>query len=294
MNDMAKTTAAMTTVAKKTTAAKKAPRTSKSSGFDPTKYICNVVPSKETERDWTYAASVQAGALTAVAALPASVDLRAPTWSINNQNSTGSCVGWATADGVGRYLLERSGKLTGGEMLSPRYIWMGSKETDIFTNRPESFIEVAGTTLKAAMDIARKYGFALEADLPFEVQTHMYLGDEDEFYARCAMRKIAAYFNLKKNLAQWKSWLATKGPILAGLQVDRAWDDCGSTGGVVGKFRPASVRGGHAVAVVGYRADGRFIVRNSWGTGFGDDGFAYVSPSYISAAFFEESYGATL
>ena len=54
------------------------------------------------------------------------------------------------------------------------------------------------------------------------------------------------------------------------------------------------MRGGHAVCIVGYRSDGRFIVRNSWGTGWGDHGFGYLAPSYISAAFFDESYGITL
>ena len=53
------------------------------------------------------------------------------------------------------------------------------------------------------------------------------------------------------------------------------------------------MRGGHAVTVVGYTSD-RFIIRNSWGTGWGDDGFGYASEAYINAAFFPESYGVTL
>ena len=45
------------------------------------------------------------------------------------------------------------------------------------------------------------------------------------------------------------------------------------------------------MAIVGYMASGRFIVRNSWGTGWGDRGFGYVTPAYIAAGFFDESYG---
>jgi C1A family cysteine protease len=41
-------------------------------------------------------------------------------------------------------------------------------------------------------------------------------------------------------------------------------------------------------------ASGRFIVRNSWGTGWGDDGFGYVTPAYIAAGFFDESYGISV
>lgn len=278
---------------KKTASKKTAPKKAKG-GFDPSKYICNVQPSKDTEHDWSYATSVTAGALTAVAAPPPAVDLRQPWWTISDQENTGSCVGWAAADGVGRYQMERAGKIAETQSLSARFIWMASKETDSFTTRPESFVEGSGTTLKAAMDVARRYGFALAEDLPFHIQTNMYLGDEDAFFARCAMRKISAYFNLQKNLGNWKMWLATKGPLLVGLSVDSGWDNATANGGVVNTFDPGSVRGGHAVTVVGYLADGKFIVRNSWGTNWGDQGFAYVSPSYINAGFFNESYGVTI
>ena len=122
----------------------------------------------------------------------------------------------------------------------------------------------------------------------------MYLGDEDAFFATAATRKIASYFNLQKNLANWRSWLATQGPILVGLNVDATWDNAIATQGKLDAFQPNTVRGGHAPAVVGYTADNRFIVRNSCGTAWGDHGFAYASEAYVNAAFFNESYGVTL
>ena len=67
---------------------------------------------------------------------------------------------------------------------------MASKETDVITTRPESFIEGAGTTLKAAVDVARKHGVALMDELPFHIQTKMYTGSENAFYASCAQRKV--------------------------------------------------------------------------------------------------------
>ena len=258
------------------------------------RYICNVVPSRGTESDWSFRDSVESGALGAVAKLPASVDLRAPWWTINDQENTGSCVGWATADGVLRHHMFKAGKIGQADLLSPRHIWMASKETDTITARPETFIEEAGTTLKAAVDIARKQGVALMADLPFHLATAMYLGGENTFYASCAQRRIISYFNLGKNLPDWKTWLSTNGPILAAFSVDASWDNATSTDGNVDTFQPDTVRGGHAICVVGYRADGRFIVRNSWGTGWGDNGFGYLTPEYITDAFFDESYGVTL
>jgi C1A family cysteine protease len=76
--------------------------------------------------------------------------------------------------------------------------------------------------------------------------------------------------------------------------VDAAWDGATTNGGLIDDFQPNTVRGGHAICIMGYRTDGRFIVRNSWGTTWGDQGFGYLSPDYIQAAFFDESYGATL
>ena len=285
--------------AKATTATKKATPAKKGAKKAPTgqaeqQRICNLVPSKQTEADWTFADAVASGALGAVAALAASIDLRAPWWAIDDQENTGSCVGWATAEGVVRYHMVQAGKLGQGEPLSARYVWMGSKEIDSYTSRPETFIEEAGTSLKSAVDVARKYGTVTEAVLPFHIATKMYTGNENAFYATAALRKIAAYFNLRKDTNQWRSWLAAHGPILAGLSVDATWDNATATGGMLDTFQPTTVRGGHAIAVVGYRTDGRFIVRNSWGTAWGDKGFGYASPGYIAAGFFDESYGVTL
>ena len=131
-------------------------------------------------------------------------------------------------------------------------------------------------------------------DLPFHIQTKMYTGNENAFYASCAQRKISAYFNLHRNLSSWKTWLAGTGPILAAFNVDSSWDNAASNNGNIDTFHPDTVRGGHAICIVGYRADGRFIVRNSWGTTWGVNGFGYLHPDYIAAAFYDESYGVTL
>lgn len=257
--------------------------------------ICNLLPSRGREKDWRMAHAVAAGAVaTAKPALPPSVDLRAAWWPVGDQEMTGSCVGWASTDGVARRLLVQAGKLGQGEALSPRFTWMASKETDELVSRPETFIEGAGTTLKAALEILRNYGAVPESLLPFHIVTAMYLDDENSFFATAATRRIAAYFNLLKNFDDWRHWLAEHGPILAGLNVDATWDNAAATQGKLDTYQPATVRGGHAVCIVGYTADKRFIVRNSWGKGWGDGGFGYASEDYINAGFYDEAYGATV
>jgi C1A family cysteine protease len=270
--------------------------TARSTARTEKKRICNLVPTppESTRTDWQFSDALEVGVVATPRALPASLDLRKAWWDIGDQGSTGSCVGWGSTDGVARYMFVTANRLTQATHLSPRFTWMASKETDPFTARPQTMIEGAGTTLKAAVDILRKYGAVPETMLPFKINTTMYTGNENTFYATAATRKIASYYNLQRNLANWRSWLGQHGPILVGLNVDATWDGATATGGKLDTFKPATVRGGHAVAVVGYTRDKRFIVRNSWGTAWGDKGFAYASEAYINAAFYDESYGVVL
>jgi len=252
------------------------------------KRILNVRPSEQTDEDWGFEHAEAADVVAAAPPIPATKDLRATWWKINDQGSTGSCVGWATADSVVRWHLAKAGRITNADLLSPRFVWMAAKETDAFTTRPTTFVETEGTSLKAALDVVRKYGAIRDKLMPFAAGT-LFPGDAKTFYALAAQLKILAYFNLGTNLSNWRSWLATKGPILTRLDVDRTWDQAPVNKGVLEEYKPATARGGHAVAIVGYRPGG-FIVRNSWGTGWGDKGFGYASLAYAQAAF-TEAYG---
>lgn len=260
------------------------------------KRILNCIPSQDTERDWTFRNARAAGVVGDRAApVPATKDLRDTWWRVADQGLTGSCVGWAAADSVLRWHFVQARRIQQNELLSPRYLWMAAKETDHFTSQPTTFIESAGTSIKTALDVARKFGTVRDSDLPFRT-ARLYKGDTATFYALAAQLKVAAYFNLSfsrgQTLQDWRTWLATKGPILTRLDVDRTWDDATVNKGNLDAYRASTRRGGHAVAIVGYTRD-RFIVRNSWGTRWGDKGFAYASHDYTFDAF-TEAYGVAV
>ena len=257
----------------------------------PSRRILNVEPSRNTDKDWQFEHAAEAGLLTATGPVPASKDLRAPWWKVGDQGETGSCVGWASADGVLRWHFVQAKRLLPAKLISPRFIWMAAKETDDDVSQPTTMIESAGTTLKAALDVVRRFGAVEDSLLPFG-PGQLYAAEAKTFYAIAAQLKLASYFNLGTDLGNWRTWLATKGPILTRLGVDRTWDQASNTQGNMDQYQPATVRGGHAVALVGFTAD-RLIVRNSWGTGWGDKGFGYASFAYAQAAF-TESYGVSL
>jgi C1A family cysteine protease len=258
------------------------------------KRVLNVVPSRETETDWQFQHADAAGLLAAPAAVPKAKDLRETWWKVGDQGQTGSCVGWATADSLLRWHFVKSGRIKQPDTLSKRFIWMASKETDDFSSSPTTFIENAGTSLKSALDVARRFGAVRENVLPFGGA--LYPGAPETFYALASQLKIQSYFNLSFNhggsVASWRRWVATNGPLLVRLDVDRTWDDATDNAGNMDVYQPKTTRGGHAVSIVGYTAD-RFIVRNSWSTTWGDKGFGYASLAYAQDAF-TEAYGISV
>lgn len=65
-----------------------------------------------------------------------------------------------------------------------------------------------------------------------------------------------------------KQALLINGPCIAGLPVkDSSKDDF---------WNGYGFEGGHAVAIVGYDKDG-FIIRNSWGTSYGNKGYSHIT-----------------
>mgnify|MGYP002855757876 CR=1 FL=1 len=82
--------------------------------------------------------------------------------------------------------------------------------------------------------------------------------------------KIGEYA-LIKNIVSLKDAIITNGPCFGALPV---YDDSGYD-----KFWDRTrgyLKGGHAIAIVGWTKDG-FIIRNSWGTSFGEKGYVVIS-----------------
>ena len=263
---------------------------SKKKRFSVKPYVLNCIPSVRPEDDWTFADAIDAGIFNATAAAPSSKDLRVSWWKINDQKSTGACVGFATAYGVLRWHYVKEGKIAQNDLPSARFIWMANKETDELTTYPTTFLETDGTQTKLALRVARNYGCVLEELLPMDGPLSMMT--RAAFYATASRLRISSYHNLGQNPDNWRQWIAAQGPILTRLGVDKTWDRATETGGHLEEYFPDTVRGGHAVCLVGYAKD-YFVVRNSWGVGWGDSGFAYASNKYAEAAF-TEAYGAVM
>jgi hypothetical protein len=220
------------------------------------------------------------------APLPDSVDLRRPWQPVPDQGKTASCVGWAVAESLRWHLVE-AGRLAPDQPLSPRHIWMAAKETDQRTEYPSTFLEEDGTSLKAGLDVVRKLGAVLEAELPWTGR--LAAGTPEEFNRSAASRQIVAYHNLgdgdpPARLAAWRRWLANIGPVLVLLTLDKNIGPARLT-----SYDAGSASGDHAAALYGYGPED-FLLRSSWGPDWGDGGYARMSLDYAAQAVVE-SYG---
>ena len=268
------------------------------------KFLLNCEESRGRKTDWTFSDAVTAQSVaSSIANLPPrtisedlskpppiTCDLRQPWWNIRDQGKTGACVGFATADGVLRWLYVKNKLLQKTDLPSPRFIWMANKETDDITRYPTTFLEPAGTSTKLALGIAQKYGCVPEHMLPMNGALSVL--SANVFFSIAAQFRITAYYGLGTELEEWRMWIARAGPILTRLVVDDTWKRATQTNGRLEKYSTATMYGGHAVCLVGYTSK-HFIVRNSWGTNWGDQGFAYASNAYAEEAF-TEAYGAVL
>ena len=284
--------------------------------WDSKKITVHIEDSENRQKDWDIESAYYSEYLTSDIA-PDSVDLRLQMefpngkggyepWKIHQQKEgTFSCIGYATTDMVHWYLNQLGFPTT---KLSARFNWMAAKEIDSLTSRPTTFIEQAGSTLKAGLDVCRKYGCVDDVLLPTD-ENSSFPGTTQQFYSQASKYRIHAYYSLmlpsptvvfgevirgeQKERLQvliWKKWIAENGPILVRVNVDKTFYNAKDE--LLENYQENDSFQKHAALLIGYNEEG-FILRNSWGTSWGKDGYASLSNNYAFQAL-DEAYGVVM
>ena len=103
-------------------------------------------------------------------------------------------------------------------------------------------------------------------------------------YADAKTDRAVSYQSLIQDLNQMKGCLASGYPFVFGFTVYESFESMEVARGGHAPLPAPSERaiGGHAVMAVGYEdAHQRFIVRNSWGLGWGMEGYFTLPYSYL-------------
>jgi C1A family cysteine protease len=136
----------------------------------------------------------------------------------------------------------------------------------------------SGAYIRDGIKVVNKKGAPLENLWPYII-TRFKTKPTTAAYNDALKRKATAYQRCA-NFAAVKSALAQGYPVVVGFDVYESFEyPVTNNTGMMPYPNTATEQllGGHAVALVGYNDNtNRFIARNSWGTGWGDNGYFYM------------------
>ncbi len=210
--------------------------------------------------------------------LPPRVDLRKQLTAVEQQGDTNSCTANAVA-GAYEYLLKRH---LGDEAydVSRMFLYYNARAM----HEGEDDMKDEGSVISKAVESLKTYGICSEETWPF-AEDKVNERPSDEAFQEAAEFLIEDFAIVPTDLHAWKNCLAEGYPIIFGISLFNSFDQHRKPG-LVPEPTPKEVsrasHGGHAMLCVGYSdKDQVFIVRNSWGPGWGDKGYCYIPYSYM-------------
>jgi C1A family cysteine protease len=220
----------------------------------------------------------------AVGELPARVDLRQYCTPVEDQSQSNSCCANAAA-GAYEYLCKRVALENGDDVgdISRLFIYFVGRKSDQVRQGNSALVKDEGMTLSGAANALEAQGACLENTWPFELRQ---VNDRPppEAFDEASNYKITEVKMIPTDLTAMKQCLAEGYPIVFGCKLTQPFFDC--PGGIVATPDPndpqSAEHGRHAMLIVGYSdSNETFIVRNSWGEQWGDQGYCYMPYDYI-------------
>jgi Papain family cysteine protease len=224
--------------------------------------------------------------------LPEAVNLQKYAPSVGNQGSQGSCVAWSSAYGA-RTIAEaaRTGEDPNSLKFSPSFLYnqIGLENCE-------------GSYIIKAMDFMTKSGAVPYSEFPYNdkdctSQPDQHLLEEARQHVMRGFNRLTpGDRNNAVDLRAIKENLSQGAPVVIGMMVGGSYMQAMSGQDLwtpSADDRNMMGFGGHAQCVVGYddrKYGGAFLIMNSWGPEWGNNGFAWVRyPDF--KYFVREAYG---
>lgn len=123
----------------------------------------------------------------------------------------------------------------------------------------------------AIFDMIQSSGIPLESDMPY-TGTNGYCKNANKPYKIDSWGYIAGQYGMP-TVDQIKTAIYTYGPVFACVAADSYFQ--AYTGGVFNRNTSSSIN--HAIVIVGWDdSKSAWIIKNSWGTGWGENGYGYI------------------
>ena len=221
-------------------------------------------------------------------ALPPTMDYRADLPPCENQGQEGSCVSFA-AGAAYRFARRRRhgwprpavwsdsihyGALEDFEISFAVQYWLARKLEGTTASD-------AGSSIADGVKVLHQYGACAWHNAPY-VPGMYAVQPPTKAIINASHHEVAAYYQLDGSTAQLKQALAQGYLPIIGVVVYNSIFSVGADGILPMPQPREAVAGGHALVVCGFLPDGRFIVRNSWSTAYGSNGYIYVEEAYLN------------
>ena len=210
-----------------------------------------------------------------ISALPPKVDLRPECPPVYNQGELGSC----TANAIGgafEFEILRQGL----KDFSPSRLFIYYNEREIEGDTDQD----NGAQIRDGMKSIATQGVCPELAWPY-IPAAFATKPSENCYLIALESKSVQYLSMAQDINHLKGCLADGFPFVVGISVFESFEsDTVAVTGLVPMPGPKeSCIGGHAVMAVGYDDTlGSFLMRNSWGDGWGLAGYFYLPYEYLT------------
>ena len=240
------------------------------------------VPDRPDQRDYLYSA------IRPVVRVPKKIDLREFCSIVENQESLGSCTANALAGNL-EYLdkigITENNKLRRRPTATYEVNYTDVSRLFIYYNERvlENTVDYdSGASLRDGIKTLRKQGACWEKTWPYIIERFTKKPPK-KCYIEAKKHCIESYHRIN-SLPEMLTCLAEGYPFVFGFTVYESFQSqrVAKTGVANMPKKKEKALGGHAVLAVGYnQKQKRFIVRNSWGTKWGKDGYFTMPYEYL-------------
>lgn len=202
-----------------------------------------------------------------------SVDLRDKFGPIRNQGVQGSCSSFAISSVIEAVCPE-------DKRLSPAFLYWNAREANGKTDTD------SGASLYDVLKGAADKGVCEEEQMPYNAKIFT-VRPSDEAFADALGRRVLEAQTVELDMDAIKSALSDGCPVIIAAQIFDSFSETRS-GFIRQPSKSETENGGrkdghgrHAMVVCGFSDKEKvLVVRNSWGTDFGDNGYCYMPYSY--------------